>query len=671
MSSSRAKKQASFTAQPVSLGETLRRLDVFLVFVFALLARLIWMSHNIDTLFFEVPLVDAAEHHEHASHLLGLLYNPDFALRAYFRAPGYAFVLAALRGVLGLAFFGVFMLQHVLGAALCAALYAIGTNLFSRLAGVAAALVLALYGPQLFFESRLLPPVWTQTFLLAAVWLVWLIVRTETIARAKAVGLALSAGALLGLGALMRPNLLAAGLGLALLLIWQTRPRWLGLIFVAGLCAAVSPVTTLNAMREPGLVPIAYGSGVNLYIANGPERSERLGVRPGSEWRRLMALPKADIPAERYTSAENAAWFTRHALREMAANSLDTTGKLLWHFMAQFSPLEVSRDEPVRYHLDGFALSPLLLSFWIPSLFGAAGLVWLWGFRRRLMWTLAAPLLAYAAGTALYFFLTRYRMPTLPLTALPAGAALHLLLYERERLFKKRRLFVSGLLAAGMLAAFALVFPPDYDLDTRVGHIAEVRILTLVRHDLARAQETLESIEKPGDEESYLLAFVKAQRWPYSPDAVTLAASLHDPKADPDRIIETAQMLGGYGNRAVAAPLLSSLLRTPNYSAHAAAMLSPWYARAHQFADCLKTVDLGLRDDPNLPSLHEEAARCAAFGGDFDRARRHLEVLMRMQPQNGQYFYQRALVEQMAKRPEAARVWMERARSLGFAPPPQ
>ena len=665
-----AKKPRSSKA---SRQTALLRLEPFFVFASALFLRLVYLDAFVHDPFFSFPLVDAHEHYLRALQVLGRFFDADYAFRIFFRAPGYPYWLSVLLALTNRSLFGVYLLQFVAGAALASALFLVARRLWGRAAGWGAAGVIALYGPQLFFESRLLPPVWAELLLVASlICLLPFAGDSPPKGRARFARLVPAALAI-GLGALLRPNVLAFALGLALFLGLSVKPRRAGvisaLVFLAVVLATLSPVTVENHRREGVFVPIAYGDGVNFYLANGPDHDELLKIRPGRAWNALMDEPKKAVEAEGYSSAFHSAYFKKKALRHMLAHPLQSGGKLLWHFAAHFTPLEVSRDEPVRYHLRRWSGSPILFSFLLPSVLGVTGLFALLLLDRPRGLLLLLPLVAYAAGGALFFFLTRYRMPVAPLFALGTGYFVHLIVAkEWRRPWGKRgaRWLLLGLPLA--LVAFPRLFPAAYDLDRREGEIAEAKIYATEIGDLARAERLLTAIEEPTVEERFWLSMLRLLRDPSPGRALRWAKSLVEKPARAEDRFEAAHNLLLYGYRPAAELLLDSLLDIPEYAAAAGARLGEMLGESERYERCLEVVRLGLAQNANLLGLHEAGARCFAGLEKWDGARFHLDVLMRMQPHNGRHYYHRAVVEHLAGNDRAAAEWMARARELGFAP---
>jgi hypothetical protein len=71
----------------------------------------------------------------------------------FYQAPLYPYFLGVVHLLFGPSLWPVRILQLVLGSVACALIFLVGDRLFSRAAGITAALVLACYAPAMFFEG--------------------------------------------------------------------------------------------------------------------------------------------------------------------------------------------------------------------------------------------------------------------------------------------------------------------------------------------------------------------------------------------------------------------------------------------------------------------------------------------------------------------------------------
>src|SRR6266545_186115 len=71
----------------------------------------------------------------------------------FYQAPLYPYFLGILYALFGHDLWSVRVVQMVMGALSCGLLYLVGKQFFSRSAGIAAGVILALYAPAIFYES--------------------------------------------------------------------------------------------------------------------------------------------------------------------------------------------------------------------------------------------------------------------------------------------------------------------------------------------------------------------------------------------------------------------------------------------------------------------------------------------------------------------------------------
>jgi 4-amino-4-deoxy-L-arabinose transferase-like glycosyltransferase len=127
------------------------------VLLIALALRLIYVAQIRDAPYFEVPLVDGANYVRTAGVIAGgdLLAGPQ----VFWQAPLYPYFLALLMGLFGLGLGQVYVIQALIGAFSCWLVYRIGRRLFGDREALWAALVMACYGPLIFFDAQPLIPV--------------------------------------------------------------------------------------------------------------------------------------------------------------------------------------------------------------------------------------------------------------------------------------------------------------------------------------------------------------------------------------------------------------------------------------------------------------------------------------------------------------------------------
>jgi Flp pilus assembly protein TadD/4-amino-4-deoxy-L-arabinose transferase-like glycosyltransferase len=435
---------------------------------------------------FERPQLDSWEF---------LLWAQSIARGEVFRwlaashGPGYPYFLGGLLALFGGSVGAARIAQAALGAGLCVLTAALGARLFAdRRAGLAAGLLLALYGPLVYVEVSLLAE---GLFVFLLTLALWLLTRPRYAAWAAAV-----AGLALGLAAVVRGTALPLGPVLAAVLLVRRPaesrwPRISAVWLAAAWLVVVAPVLVLVRQTSHGWLPMQSFGGLNLYMGNRIGSDGTPSARLGGDWDLLVSEPArqgitVDADRERY--------FTRKALREIAAQPLGFVGrvanKTFWllqadeireshslYFFRQFSP--------VLRVLPGFGLL-LPLAAW-----------GLWLARRRLPLELIVYLLVMTASCVLIIVSSRYRLPLVPvLAALGGGAAVWL--FDEARARRWRELApAAAVLIAAVIVSHLRTHAPSHDLAEEWSMTA-ASLQTLGRSDEARQAVDRALAEDPG-----------------------------------------------------------------------------------------------------------------------------------------------------------------------------
>ncbi len=369
--------------------------------------------------------------------------------------PGYPALLAVLYRAGGRSPGLVRGFQVLLGALSCGLTFLVGRKILGTGGGLLAGLILAFYGPAVFFEGRLLPAAAALFFSLAALaW--WMDPPAADRSLSRAAG-----GILLGLAALFSPAILFFALFLLLFRLARRQGESPGFLRriglpILGILAVLAPFGVRNSLRAGGPVLLTAHSGINFFIGNNPEADG--GFRTP-----LFLTPTATgiivdsrREAERRTGEElNPAevsrfWFAaglRHLAAEPARGAR-TWGKKL---LLLFSPREYldigGEDAGLPARLFGISL----LSFGLllpPALIGFFLLPRGRPARRPLYCFFAAQVLA----TLLYFHQGRSRLLLVPILAISAAAAVQFLWRAlREGRLKRMALPATALVILAVL----------------------------------------------------------------------------------------------------------------------------------------------------------------------------------------------------------------------------
>jgi hypothetical protein len=440
------------------------------VFAFALAVRLVYTFEIRDLPTLHELVMDAQRYDQLARDILDHGWRPR---EAFYQAPLYPYLLAAVYAVSGRSLTAMRLAQALVGA-LTAVLTALaGGRLWERAGGaaddrrqvVAAAAIAgslaALYAPAVFYTPLLLKTV--PALLLESAALVLLL---PPAGRGLSPARALAAGAALGGAALLQESLLllapAAALYVALAGTdapeevataeaegprqvsrrrpqgWQRASRALALL--AGAALALAPAALLNYAASGDVLLTSSQGGMNFYIGNARgatgtytalSSGSQVPERQQADARRVAAAfasrerGRAVAPGE-LDPAEVSRLFWRETWREIAADPgawlrlLVRKARLFWN------AYELPDAEGFRvYRRESLLLRCDPVVFGVVAPLAAVGLLALargGPLRRRR--ALLPALLAGAAGAAVvaFFVFGRYRLAALPFL-LPLAAA--------------------------------------------------------------------------------------------------------------------------------------------------------------------------------------------------------------------------------------------------------
>lgn len=358
-----------------------------------------------------------------------------------FLSPFYCYFLGLFYR-LGGGFAGIQWLQLSLGAVSAVLLYRIGASLWDEETGRIAGLLLALYGPHVYYTGVTLPAV---TILALHLALIWVLVNGDSLPRYAL------AGALIGAAILAKANAL---LLLPALALWTWRrdgtPRdKAAACAVLAACAAlvVAPMTWANYRVTGELLLVTSTGGANLFKGNGPTANgTHAFLPPGVQATGILAHRLGQVDPAR--SVAETRELSRMAREYVLAHPWRSVKLWVKKLLLLFNHRELGiRDS---YSFVRETQVPLLryplLAFWAVAVPGLAGAVRPGAGRRgEILYAVAA---VQVASFVIVFVLGRYR---LVLVACLMLFAAHLI--RRIRAHARLR-------AAVAVLAAALVFLP-------------------------------------------------------------------------------------------------------------------------------------------------------------------------------------------------------------------
>jgi len=251
--------------------------------------RILYLLSLRTSLFFKDPILDSRLYDSWA---LGVASGQWLGQDAFFMAPLYPYFLGLVYLLFGHDPLAAISIQLLLGSVSCVLAFLIARKVAGTLVAVTAGLMLAFYGPVLFFEGLLLPEF--LGILINLTWL-YLLVRSGADAGPRT---SVVAGVLVGLSALARPSALLFIPCIALWLALARRTSYRRVLtlagtLVAGACFVLAPVTVRNYAVAHDFVLITSNGGLNFYIGNNPnsdgvyrsvEGLHMVGADPESDW---------------------------------------------------------------------------------------------------------------------------------------------------------------------------------------------------------------------------------------------------------------------------------------------------------------------------------------------------------------------------------------------------
>ncbi|MDD3643274.1 MAG: hypothetical protein PHQ19_07435 [Candidatus Krumholzibacteria bacterium] len=370
--------------------------------------------------------------------------------------PLYPVLLAGVFRVFGDGLLAPRVIQSLLGIATIALIHAAGRllaqrlsgsngnggNADPRLAGALAAVIALLYPQLLLYEGALLATTVVVSLFAASLWMA--IAVSRAIDSDPAAGgrrlpwAALALGMLIGAGALGRPNLFL--LLAPLVTIWLflraggargggRRALRLALPCAAGITLMIAPPALYNAARTGRFVPVTAHGGINFYIGNGPGANGLYRPPEGmrEDMRGLIEDARAAAGAASgrdLDAAEVSAYWSRRAGVRILIDPAGWLRLLGRKFLLYWNGTEygdILDCAAFAEQVPVLRLLPFPFAVISPLAFAGIVLLVLRGRDRSLV---AIFLSASLASVMLFYFNSRYRMPSLPLLTVSAGVLL-------------------------------------------------------------------------------------------------------------------------------------------------------------------------------------------------------------------------------------------------------
>jgi len=376
--------------------------------------------------------------------ILDQKYNADIARKLlesgppegpWFRPPGYPIFLAIVRAITGDGFWGVRIIQAIIGAASAALVAVLAGRVFPAPAAWIAGLAMAAYGPLIVSDAEVLSPVlviFLNTLMLLA------IIETR---RTGALGWPLIAGLSAGLSTIVRPDVLPFLAAACVIFLLQRRWQPLA-VFAMTAALTILPITLDNLLRGREPVLISTNGGVNFWIGNNPQ-ADGLSVNLPEKttwsggWEDYREIAEAQSgTGQTHTSAAS------HFFRKGIASYRRQPGIMFRLLAAKFyyfgHGLEVlnSRDDYASgyySHIAGALLwaRGIYFPFGIVLPMALVSLLLCWRSIPQVNW-FATYLFCYWVTISLFFVAGRFRLPVVPVCIVLIAGAAALLLAKRS-----------------------------------------------------------------------------------------------------------------------------------------------------------------------------------------------------------------------------------------------
>ncbi|MHC4423149.1 MAG: tetratricopeptide repeat protein [Planctomycetota bacterium] len=446
------------------------------IFGLALVVRLVYLYELSKSPTFLTPIIDSGTYDRLARSLAERRQiEPTFFWQACF----YPFFLSRVYFFTGASIICAKLLQILLGSVLCVLVYRLGQNVFDRRTGALAGIITALYGPLIFFDSKLLATGW------ASIWSVVLILLFLKAGGKKGLWLYLVLGICGGLSIITRatflPFFVAASVWLAFTLR-RASMSWKMIavrkaVVLMGLLLVVIPVAVMCFNLTGHFSALPESGPVNLYVGNNPQTSKTLAIRPGGDWINLCRLPYQHGAKNSYQAGQ---FFMRRFWNYVKTQPLHyLTG--LAHKTAQFlSSRELPRNVDVyasrnysrllsattwKLHQFGFPfgiLLPLTLLGFIGPHFAIRRKMGTLRRRPRIPLPIVLFLILYPLAVILVFVTARYRAPIIPVMAILAAAGFWAVVETIKTKRWGRMAAMTGVIASiALLSSVAGPFPME------------------------------------------------------------------------------------------------------------------------------------------------------------------------------------------------------------------
>lgn len=570
---------------------------------------------------FDKPIMDEGYHIELVQQIRS---DEGMTDEPYFRAPLYPYFLAFTDALTGGSFFGMRLIQIILGSFLPILVYLLGRRMFDEKIARVAAIISVFYPTFLYYDSSLLI---TFLMVLLTVTLLWQLHRCEEHHRLREFAIA---GLLLGLAGIARPNILVLGPAL-ILWVWLVLVPKLGWpeavkrFAVIGLVslAVVMPVTIRNYVVSDDFVLIAWQGGYNFYLGNNRDSEGWSAVAKGIDptWRggydESIRIAEAGLGKSPLLRSEVSDYWYERGWEEIAADPGHWIGLLVNKLRLTFNGYEIPNNQNmylVREYVP--VIKPLMFANILFFPFGLIAPLALIGlaltFPRWRKYVLLYVFLAAYIGTLLFFFTTaRFRQPFLPILILLAVfASVRLYEWYRKRQFQAAAIAVTAFVVLAVETNHNLLGNLPNEIEA-YDHFMLGTVFESSGNIAGASSEYRTALEmQPTMVPAMInLGIISANQGQTQRAAQYFAMAL---KVDPSfhqAYLNLANMLGRMERHAESAEVLERGVAQEPLNPDMHHQLALAYYRLNRFQESLTAVNEALRLNPNNPPARRLQAR--------------------------------------------------------------
>jgi Tfp pilus assembly protein PilF len=584
-------------------------LSVCLIVVAAALVRIFYIRDYILTSIY--PVLTTSDGYAYFLWAKDILSGVLLGSRAFMKWPFYAYFLALLFRIFGQNIGLIYHLQSLLGILNCVLVYLIARAVFSRRAGLIAALLCACYGLFIFYDYLLIYV--TLSLSLNLLFLFWLLRLAPNPKNKNLFFL----GLFLGLGAITQANMLIGGvlaLGWALYVKGLRGRRFVlgAASFLIGLSCLIGAITLLNYLAEKDSVLLSGNIGINFYMGNNPQAPgtyycpSNITSNQEDMFRDARIIAQAQSKRQLKTSEVSAFWL-RKSTDFIRRQPRDYLKLMLRKIGYVFGPAEFVHDLEYYFIRDKIAvLKVALRDLRFIFVFILLGLFWgLVSFRKA--GPLYILLIISGLSISVFFAAARYRIGIVPYLLIFAGLGIS----TAWEAFAKRdyRRIILFLVTLGLFIGISFLGR---------GH-------ALRQQDSPRArQEILEKYLETATIEENNKDYSRALQ------ALDLAYRL---KPDDPRVIFRIGVINYYLNDfTLAERMFKRVLELNPYSVDACYNLGLIYNTQGRFSEAREVLARAVALNPDSSQAHFELALALKAKGELRQARIEFEAARKNTP---------------------------------------